>query len=122
MRGSCLCGAGVYEVDGLGTPILHCHCAACRKAHSAPFAPTAGVLREHFRWLKGEEGLSSYESSPGKLRFFRSACGSHPVAEREGKPHVAVRVATLTRTPASARGRASGRRTPSRGSGTAPRP
>ena len=95
MRGSCLCGAVVYEADRLDMPILHCHCATCRKAHSAPFAPTAGVYREHFRWLSGEEKLSSYESSPGKLRRFCSVCGSHLVADRASQPHVVLRVATL---------------------------
>ncbi|MCK9396122.1 MAG: GFA family protein [Methylobacter sp.] len=33
-------------------------------------------MREHFRWLKGEEKLSSFESSPGKQRYFCSMCGS----------------------------------------------
>lgn len=61
----------------------------------APFASTAGVIREHFRWLKGEEKLSSFESSPGKLRYFWSMCGSHLVAERLNQPHVIVRAATL---------------------------
>jgi len=52
-------------------------------------------MREHFRWLKGEEKLSAFESSPGKLRYFCSVCGSHLVAERVSQPHVIVRVATL---------------------------
>ncbi len=99
MRGSCLCGAVVYEVDRLDMSILHCHCATCRKAHSAPFAPTAGVYREHFRWLSGEETLSSYESSPGKLRHFCSVCGSHLLADRASQPHVVLRVATLDENP-----------------------
>lgn len=99
MKGSCLCRAVAYEIDGLDMPILHCHCATCRKAHSAPFAPTAGVLQEHFRWLRGEENLSSYESSPGKRRYFCSNCGSHLVAIRESLPHVVVRVATLDEDP-----------------------
>lgn len=38
-------------------------------------------MREHFRWLKGEEKLSSFESSPGKSRYFCSGCGSHLTAE-----------------------------------------
>ncbi len=99
MKGSCLCKAVVYEVDSLDMPISHCHCQTCRKAHAAAFATTAGVMREHFRWLKGEDKLSSFESSPGKLRHFCSVCGSHLMAERVNLPHVIVRVATLDENP-----------------------
>ncbi|MDR3391333.1 MAG: GFA family protein [Sulfuriferula sp.] len=99
MRGSCLCGAITYEIDSLDKPIVHCHCHTCRKAHAAPFAATAGVMREHFRWVQGADKLSSFESSPGKLRHFCSLCGSHLIAERVGQPHVIVRVATLDEDP-----------------------
>lgn len=99
MKGSCLCGAVEYEIDSIDMPISHCHCRTCRKAHAAPFASTAGVMREHFRWLKGQNKLSFFESSPGKLRHFCSACGSHLVAERLTQPHVIVRVATLDEDP-----------------------
>ncbi|WP_313954107.1 GFA family protein [Accumulibacter sp.] len=99
MKGSCLCGAVEYEIDELDMPIAHCHCRTCRKAHAAMFASTAGVRREHFRWLKGEEKRTAFESSPGKLRHFCSVCGSHLVAERPAQPHVIVRVATLDEDP-----------------------
>ena len=99
MKGSCLCGAVAYEIDSIDMPIGHCHCHTCRKAHAAPFASTAGVMRGHFRWLKGLDKLSSFESSPGKLRHFCSICGSHVVAERLNQPHVIVRVATLDESP-----------------------
>ncbi len=99
MKGSCLCGAIVYEIDRIDTPISHCHCRTCQKAHAAPFATTAGVLRVHFRWLKGEEKLTLFESSPGKLRRFCSVCGSHLVAERVGQPNLIVRLATLDENP-----------------------
>ena len=56
-------------------------------------------MREHFRWLKGKEKLTAYESSPGKLRYFCSICGSHVVAERPAQPHVIVRVSTLDEDP-----------------------
>jgi len=98
MKGSCLCGSVEYEVDALG-PIVHCHCRSCRKAHAAPFASTARVNRGDFRWRKGEEKLSSFESSPGKLRSFCSVCGSQVVAERAGQAHVILRVATLDDNP-----------------------
>ncbi len=99
MKGSCLCGAIEYEVDSLDMPIAHCHCQTCRKAHAAPFATTAGVMREHFRWLKGEDKLSAFESSLGKLRHFCSICGSQLMAERANQPHVILRVATLDEDP-----------------------
>ncbi|WP_081813328.1 GFA family protein [Methylobacter tundripaludum] len=99
MKGSCLCGAIEYEIDSIDMPVAHCHCRTCQKAHAAAFASTAGVMREHFRWLKGEEKLSFFESSPGKLRYFCSGCGSHLVAERVSQPHVIVRVATLDENP-----------------------
>jgi hypothetical protein len=99
MKGSCLCKAIIYEVDRLDMPILHCHCTTCQKAHAAAFTSTAGVNREHFRWLKGQEKLTSYESSPGKHRYFCSLCGSHLVASRDAHAHVVLRVATLDEDP-----------------------
>lgn len=99
LKGSCLCGAVRYEVDQLDTPIGHCHCATCRKAHATAYASTAGVMREHFRWTAGEERLSAFESSPGKLRRFCSVCGTHLLAERPAQPHVILRVPTLDDDP-----------------------
>ena len=101
MKGGCLCGAVEYEVDQLDMPIAHCHCLSCRKAHAAAYASTAGVNREHFRWLTGEEKLTAFESSPGKFRYFCSVCGSHVLAERPAQSHVVVRVATLDEDPGS---------------------
>lgn len=99
LTGSCLCNAVAYAADQLDKPIIHCHCDTCRKAQGAAFVPTAGVLREHFRWTRGQELLTSYESSPGKLRWFCSRCGSHLMAERPAMPLVIVRVATLDTDP-----------------------
>jgi ADP-ribosyl-[dinitrogen reductase] hydrolase len=99
MKGSCLCGAVQYEIDQLDMPILHCHCQSCRKAHSATFAPTAGVFHEHFRWIAGKEKLTPYESSPGKTRYFCSVCGSQIIAQRDGRPNVLLRIATLDEDP-----------------------
>jgi ADP-ribosyl-[dinitrogen reductase] hydrolase len=99
LKGSCLCKALRYEVDQIGMPIVHCHCGTCRKAHASAFASTAGVRREHFRWTMGEDRLRAFESSPGKLRWFRSVCGTHLMAERPALAHVVLRVATLDDDP-----------------------
>jgi ADP-ribosyl-[dinitrogen reductase] hydrolase len=61
LHGSCLCKTIQYEVISLDMPISHCHCQTCRKAHAAQFAANAGVMREHFRWIKGQDRLSSYD-------------------------------------------------------------
>ncbi len=101
MKGSCLCGQVEYQVDQLDTPIQHCSCKTCRKAHAAAFNTSAGVLRKHFRWIKGEDEISGYESTPGKVRYFCRNCGSQLVAEKEGSPYYILRVATLDEDPGS---------------------
>lgn len=99
MLGSCLCRAIEYEILQLDSPIEHCACQTCRKAHAAAFNTAASVKNDHFRWLKGESLLKSYESSPGKKRFFCSNCGTHLVARREGRDYLILRVATLDEDP-----------------------
>ena len=101
MKGSCLCGTIAYEAAAPGLAIGHCSCRTCRKAHAAPFTPTARVPRDKFRWLSGADKLRAFESSPGRHRHFCSVCGSHLIAERPAEPHVIVRVATLDEDPGS---------------------
>jgi gamma-glutamylcyclotransferase (GGCT)/AIG2-like uncharacterized protein YtfP len=99
MRGTCLCGAIEYEADQLDSPIEHCSCRTCRKAHAAAFNSAAAVCHEHFRWIRGQELLRGYASSPGKNRWFCSRCGSHLVAQVEGREYLILRVATLDDDP-----------------------
>ena len=99
MKGSCLCGACAYEVKALATPISHCACVTCRKAHSAAFNTSVGVLPQDFAWTKGEEHLHYYESSPGKKRYFCRECGSHLVAKKEGAPYFVLRLGSLDEDP-----------------------
>jgi len=53
------------------------------------------VPREKFRWTRGEEILTDFESSPGKFRRFCSRCGSQIVAERVAQPTVLLRLGCL---------------------------
>jgi hypothetical protein len=99
VRGSCLCQAIGYEVSRLDSPIAHCSCDTCRKAHSAAFNTYAEVKHKHFTWVRGQELLTSFESSPGKKRYFCSRCGTQLIAQREGKDHVILRVASLDDDP-----------------------
>jgi hypothetical protein len=99
IEGSCLCGGIAFEIERLDGPIGHCHCKTCRKAHGASFATTARVMREHFSWLRGEELIHSFESSPGKLRHFCSNCGTHLIAEWLGKHSIILRLGALDTDP-----------------------
>jgi hypothetical protein len=95
LTGSCLCGAVAYEVDGELGPIVHCHCETCRKAHGSAFSSVSSVPREKFRWVRGEDVLGGFESSPGKTRHFCTRCGSQVIAERAGQPNVLLRLGCL---------------------------
>jgi hypothetical protein len=81
IRGSCLCGAVAFEVDGRVTPIQICHARRCQKSTGSAFSPELAVGAEHFRWLRGEENLTHYEAPllreppPFRKSFCRS-CGS----------------------------------------------
>ncbi len=99
LKGSCLCRSIRYEITRIYMPIAHCHCTTCRKAQASAYATTAGVMRENFRWVAGEDMLSAYESSPGKLRYFCSRCGAHLLGGRAAQPHIILRVATLDDDP-----------------------
>jgi hypothetical protein len=99
IRGSCLCGAVAFEADQLASPIGHCHCRTCRKAHGAAFATTARVDRSQFRWTRGDQMLRAFESSPGKLRHFCGQCGTHLMAEWVANPAVILRLGTLDDDP-----------------------
>ena len=99
MQGSCLCGHIRYEVTRLASPIRHCSCRTCRKAHAAAFNTSSSARQADFRWLAGEGELKAYESSPGKRRFFCGHCGTQLIAQRSGSDRVILRMATLDDDP-----------------------
>lgn len=85
MRGSCLCGGIEFEADSVFL-FGHCHCSMCRKAHGATFATFAAIRSGQFRFLKGEDLVQHYKSSPDGHRGFCKVCGSNaPVRSRNGK-------------------------------------
>lgn len=81
VRGSCLCGEVVFELDEPLTEIELCHCRKCRKAYGAPFAATLYGTRGAFRWIRGENRVVTYdapleESPPAYRHSFCARCGS----------------------------------------------
>ncbi|MGH1441427.1 MAG: GFA family protein [Cellvibrionaceae bacterium] len=98
--GSCLCGSIKYEITEALGDIVHCHCKTCRKAHGAAFSSVASVKDSDFT-LSGREYLNVYESSPGKMRYFCSSCGTQIYAKREGTEHLILRLGSLDSDPES---------------------
>ena len=94
MKGSCLCGQINYEITGDVGDIVHCHCTTCRKAHASAFSSVAAVQDPSFKLLT-KNSLKSYESSPGKHRFFCSNCGSQIYAKRDNTEHIILRLGCL---------------------------
>jgi len=76
MKSRCLCGDVVWEADGPFQFATHCHCSRCRKAHGAAFATYVLCRGDGFRWIRGRERVTRYESTPGLFRPFCSRCGS----------------------------------------------
>jgi hypothetical protein len=100
LSGACMCGAIQYEIAGKPRFMYQCHCGKCRAATGASFATNIIVDTDKFRITSAKDKLSAYESSPGKFRYFCSACGS-PIYSHGGqtKQIVSVRCGTLKRDP-----------------------
>jgi len=73
-KGSCLCGAVRFEVEGALPAPSACHCTKCRK-HSGHFEAGTDVPRTAVT-ITGEENLTWYHSSEKVRRGFCAACGS----------------------------------------------
>jgi hypothetical protein len=76
LHGSCLCGGVKFEINGPLHGPNNCHCSMCRKQHGAAFRSRARVAQTDFKWVRGEELVTFYESSPGGFRGFCRICGS----------------------------------------------
>ena len=78
LKGSCLCGAVHYEVEGDASRFYHCHCKRCRKASGTGHASNLLMISASLRFIQGEELLKQYKVPEAK-RFgkqFCSQCGS----------------------------------------------
>jgi hypothetical protein len=72
----------------------------CRKATGAAFRTRAAVPASAFRWLLGEDLVSSYESSPGETRTFCRVCGATlPTFFRDRPQEIGLPLGTLDDDP-----------------------
>ena len=85
MKGSCLCGAVKFEVEGDFDRFFLCHCSYCRKdtgsAHAANLFTKSALLT----WLSGNDLVQTY-LHPGTrhIRSFCSICSALPTQVEGG--------------------------------------
>ena len=75
--GECNCGAVAFEVDTELTGLYVCHCSVCRRATGSSGIAVAVVDNEAFRWLRGEDQISTWKKPDADWRvWFCRICGS----------------------------------------------
>lgn len=87
-RGSCLCGAVGFDVDGDLPPPDACHCSKCRKT-SGHFFVSTDVPRARLT-VRGSEKLTWFQSSEKVRRGFCSTCGSPIFWDPLGKDWIGI--------------------------------
>lgn len=76
MKGECLCGEVTFEIHGELPNLYQCHCSLCRKVTGSSANAATFVDQGAFRWLSGQERISSFQKPTGYRSDFCSACGS----------------------------------------------
>ncbi|WP_437670357.1 GFA family protein [Sorangium sp. So ce131] len=100
ISGRCLCSGVRFEITGEIGTVVQCHCSMCRRANGTAFATNAPVHADVFRIVQGQELITEYESSPGRLRAFCSRCGSPVYSRMPDRPEIRrVRLGTLDEDP-----------------------
>lgn len=73
-KGSCLCQAVKFEIEGKLPPASACHCTICRK-HTGHFEAGVDVDRSALK-ISGADNVTWYQSSKKARRGFCATCGS----------------------------------------------
>lgn len=73
-KGSCLCGAVNFEIEGPLPPADACHCMQCRK-QSGHFWASTNVRRDALT-ISGADNVTWFQSSERVRRGFCASCGS----------------------------------------------
>jgi hypothetical protein len=99
LAGECLCRTVGYEVADEFGYALNCHCSDCRRATGAAFKPFAGIARDKFSVVRGENDLMIYGGDTGHDAHCRK-CGSLLYSVVRQGAFVHVTLGTLIDDPA----------------------
>jgi len=78
LKGSCLCGAVKYQVNGDPQRFYHCHCSRCRKSSGTGHASNLLITNADLAFTSGESSIKQFKVPEAKrfARQFCSHCGS----------------------------------------------
>lgn len=76
IRGSCLCGAFQFEINGRVSDLHRCHCSICRKATGAGAIAVLATAVKSFKWICGEDAVRSFKRPSGWQAVFCPTCGT----------------------------------------------
>lgn len=71
IRGSCVCGAVQFKIDGRPSAMGTCHCSRCRKLGTSTIV---FIKRDQFRLLRGESEIRTLAPTE-HYSYTRSFCG-----------------------------------------------
>lgn len=83
-RGSCLCGAVAFEVEGPIRGVGSCHCSKCRKVSGTGGNAELVVRSGRFRWRQGEEHRNRFQRPDGWGPMRCRTCGSPVPQSHDG--------------------------------------
>ena len=83
-KGECNCGAVAFEITSKLPGVIVCHCSICRRATGSNGIAVLVVANDVFRWLRGEDRISTWKK-PGAdwQTWFCEACGSPVPGEND---------------------------------------
>lgn len=87
-KGSCLCGAVWFEIEGELAPPDACHCSQCRRQSGHYWAST-DIDKDRIV-IHGSEAVRWYQASEKVRRGFCSTCGSFLFWEPLGGARTAI--------------------------------
>lgn len=95
MRGKCLCGLVEFDVEDTLPRLYQCHCSLCQKQGGSSSNTATIVNAENFRWLSGQERITSWVKDTGYRSDFCSKCGSPVPNPLRSSPYYWVPVGLL---------------------------
>lgn len=99
VRGQCSCRAVEYKFSTESLIAYQCHCSMCRKATGSAFATIVMAPEEWFRWVRGEEAISTHAKGNGYRVNFCSHCGSPVPNKFRDYPLLSIPAGSIEGTP-----------------------